>query len=178
MSRRHRAEKREILPDPKFGDLVLSKFINNLMLGGKKSVAERIVYGALEIIEAKGGNDNAQTTTEETEGEGEAVVTYKSKALGVFHKALKNVRPKLEVRSRRVGGATYQVPVEVRPDRAMALSIRWLIESARKRSETTMVARLANEIMDAANDRGSAVKKRDDTHKMADANKAFAHYRW
>jgi small subunit ribosomal protein S7 len=178
MSRRHRAVKREILPDPKFGDLVLSKFINNLMLGGKKSVAERIVYGALEIIEAKGDNDNAKTTTEETEGEGENVVTYKSKALGTFHAALKNIRPKLEVRSRRVGGATYQVPVEVRPERAVALSIRWLIESARKRSETTMVARLANEIMDAANDRGSAVKKRDDTHKMADANKAFAHYRW
>ena len=173
MSRRHRAQKREILPDPKFADLVLSKFINNLMLDGKKSTAERIVYGAIEILEKKGTNDNVDSSGEEGEG-----VVYKSKGIGVFHTALKNVRPKLEVRSRRVGGATYQVPVEVKSDRAMALAIRWIIDAARKRSETTMVARLANELLDAAQERGSAIKKRDDTHKMAEANKAFAHFRW
>ena len=173
MSRRHRAQKREILPDPKFADLVLSKFINNLMLDGKKSTAERIVYGAIEILEKKGTNDNVDASGEEGEG-----VVYKSKGIGVFHTALKNVRPKLEVRSRRVGGATYQVPVEVKSDRAMALAIRWIIDAARKRSETTMVARLANELLDAAQERGSAIKKRDDTHKMAEANKAFAHFRW
>lgn len=177
MSRRHRAEKREILPDPKFGDLVLSKFINNLMVDGKKSVAESIVYKAIEILESKSGNDNKRAEGEGEEG-GAKVVTYKSKGLALFHDALKNVKPKLEVRSRRVGGATYQVPVEVKADRAMALAMRWLIESARKRSENTMVDRIANEINDAANDRGNAVKKRDDTHKMADANKAFAHFRW
>tara|TARA_X000001036_G_scaffold403335_1_gene409811 strand:- start:2513 stop:3034 length:522 start_codon:yes stop_codon:yes gene_type:complete len=173
MSRRHRAQKREILPDPKFADLVLSKFINNLMLDGKKSTAERIVYGAIEILEKKGTNDNVDASGEEGEG-----VVYKSKGIGVFHTALKNVKPKLEVRSRRVGGATYQVPVEVKSDRAMALAIRWIIDAARKRSETTMVARLANELLDAAQERGSAIKKRDDTHKMAEANKAFAHFRW
>ncbi len=177
MSRRHRAEKREILPDPKFGDLVLSKFINNLMLDGKKSTAEGIVYKAIDILETKAGNDNKSTDTEEGEGDASAVV-YKSKGLGLFHDALKNVRPKLEVRSRRVGGATYQVPVEVRHDRAVALAMRWIIDAARKRSENTMVDRVANELLDAANERGNAVKKRDDTHKMADANKAFAHYRW
>ena len=173
MSRRHRAQKREILPDPKFADLVLSKFINNLMLDGKKSTAERIVYGAIEILEKKGTNDNVDASGEEGEG-----VVYKSKGIGVFHTALKNVKPKLEVRSRRVGGATYQVPVEVKSDRAMALAIRWIIDAARKRSETTMVARLANELLDAAQERGSAIKKRDDTHKMAEANKAFAHFRF
>ncbi len=177
MSRRHRAEKREILPDPKFADLVLSKFVNNLMVDGKKSTAERIVYGAIEILEKKGGNDNVKSSDDDSEGEGDAVV-YKSKGLGLFHAALKNVKPKVEVRSRRVGGATYQVPVEVRSERGMALAMRWLIDAARKRSESTMVARLAGELLDASNDRGSAVKKRDDTHKMADANKAFAHYRW
>ena len=156
MSRRHAAEKREILPDPKFGDLVLSKFMNVLMLDGKKSVAEGIVYGALETAEKRAG----------TEG------------LTVFRDALDNVKPELEVRSRRVGGATYQVPVEVRPARAQALAIRWLIGAARKRSENTMIDRLAGELMDASNDRGAAVKKREDTHKMAEANKAFAHYRW
>ncbi len=174
MSRRHRAEKREILPDPKFGDLVLSKFINNLMVDGKKSKAEGIVYKAIDILESKAGNDNASSD----DGEGEGVVAYKSKGLGVFHRALKSVKPKLEVRSRRVGGATYQVPVEVKPDRAVALAMRWIIEAARKRSENTMVDRIANELLDAANERGSSVKKRDDTHKMADANKAFAHFRW
>ncbi len=178
MSRRHRAEKREILPDPKFGDLVLSKFINNLMVDGKKSTAESIVYNAIEILETKGGNDNVASDDEGGEGEGSSVVTYKSKGLGTFHKALKNARPKLEVRSRRVGGATYQVPVEVRHERAVALAMRWLIDAARKRSENTMVDRVANELLDAANERGNAVKKRDDTHKMADANKAFAHFRW
>jgi len=182
MSRRHRAEKRVILPDPKFGDLVLSKFINNLMMDGKKSIAETIVYGAIEILEKKTVNENKQEDDDDKEGEGDSsasdAISAKSKGLALFHDALKNTRPKLEVRSRRVGGATYQVPVEVSGSRSMALASRWLIEAARKRSENTMVARLAGEILDAANDRGNAVKKRDDTHKMADANKAFAHYRW
>lgn len=157
MSRRHRAEKRDILPDPKFGDVTLSKFMNCLMLDGKKAVAENIVYGALDRVAER-------NKTEDT--------------ISVFHEALGNVRPDLEVRSRRVGGATYQVPVEVRSTRAQALAIRWLIGAARKRSENTMVDRLANELMDAANNRGAAVKKREDTHKMAEANKAFSHYRW
>ena len=156
MSRRHRAEKREINPDPKFGDLVLSKFMNSIMLDGKKSVAERIVYGALDEVEEKA----------------------KADPLEAFHTALENVAPAVEVRSRRVGGATYQVPVEVRTERRQALAIRWVIAAARKRNETTMVARLSGEILDASNNRGSAVKKREDTHKMADANKAFSHYRW
>ena len=156
MSRRHRAEKREVLPDPKFGDTVLTKFVNNLMLDGKKSVAEGIVYGAFDQVEAKAKTD----------------------PLALFHEALDNVKPAIEVRSRRVGGATYQVPVEVRGDRAQALATRWLIAAARKRNETTMKARLAGELMDAAQNRGAAVKKREDTHKMAEANKAFSHYRW
>ncbi|MCB1556355.1 MAG: 30S ribosomal protein S7 [Alphaproteobacteria bacterium] len=172
MSRRHRAEKREILPDPKFGDLVLSKFVNNVMQDGKKSVAERIVYGALEILDAKAANENFDEEGDAgKQGEG-------SKGLLVFRKALKKVKPQLEVRSRRVGGATYQVPVEVKPDRALALAMRWIIDAARKRGERTMVERVAGELLDAVNDRGTAVKKRDDTHKMAEANKAFAHYRW
>ena len=171
MSRRHRAEKREILPDPVFGDLVLSKFMNNIMLAGKKAVAERIVYGALEILDKKAANENF-------DDEGEAGGKGDSKGLKVFHRALKKVRPQVEVRSRRVGGATYQVPTEVRSERAMALAIRWIIDAARKRGENTMVERLAAELLDAANDRGTAVKKRDDTHKMAEANKAFAHFRW
>lgn len=156
MSRRHRAEKREVLPDPKFGDIVLTKFMNSLMLDGKKSVAERIVYGALDKVQ-----DRAKTDP-----------------LPMFHEALDNVKPAIEVRSRRVGGATYQVPVEVRTARAQALAIRWLIGAARKRNETTMVDRLSGELLDAANNRGAAVKKREDTHKMAEANKAFSHYRW
>jgi small subunit ribosomal protein S7 len=173
MSRRHSAEKREILPDPKFGDITLSKFINSVMQQGKKSVAESIVYGALEIMEEK-----AKTIqVEETEGEGDKGGSG-SRGLLVFHKALKKIKPQLEVRSRRVGGATYQVPMEVRPERAQALAIRWIIDAARKRSENTMRERLAGELLDAANDRGTAVKKRDDTHKMAEANRAFAHYRW
>ena len=177
MSRRHSAEKRKILPDPRFGDLVLNKFMNNLMLDGKKSVAEKIVYGALSIMDEKG---KGIVTDDETEGEasGSATGGNASQGLRIFHKALKKVRPQVEVRSRRVGGATYQVPVEVRTERAQALAIRWLIGAARKRSENTMMERLAGELLDAANDRGSAVKKRDDTHKMAEANKAFAHYRW
>ncbi len=176
MSRRHAAEKRQILPDPKFGDLVLSKFMNNLMLDGKKSVAEKIVYGALSIMEEKGQG----IATDDTDGDtsGSATGAAGSKGLAIFKKALAKVRPQVEVRSRRVGGATYQVPVEVRSERAQALAVRWLIGAARKRSENTMMERLAGELLDAANDRGSAVKKRDDTHKMADANKAFAHYRW
>jgi small subunit ribosomal protein S7 len=156
MSRRRRAEKREILPDPKFGDTVLSKFMNVLMYSGAKSVAEGIVYGAFDRINSKGASDPVK----------------------VFHEALDNVKPELEVRSRRVGGATYQVPVEVRAERAQALAIRWLIKASRARSELTMVDRLANELMDASNNRGAAVKKREDTHRMAEANKAFSHYRW
>lgn len=176
MSRRHAAEKRQILPDPKFGDMVLNKFMNNLMLDGKKSAAEKIVYGALDIMDEKG--QAIATDDTDTETEGSATGAAGSKGLSIFHKALKKVRPQVEVRSRRVGGATYQVPVEVRSERAQALAIRWLIGAARKRSENTMIERLAGELLDAANDRGSAVKKRDDTHKMAEANKAFAHYRW
>ena len=156
MSRRHAAEKREILPDAKFGDRVLSKFMNNLMIDGKKSVAERIVYSALERIEAK----------------------VQRAPVELFHEALDNIKPAVEVRSRRVGGATYQVPVEVRTERREALAIRWLIAAARNRNENTMEERLAGELLDAVNGRGSAVKKREDTHKMADANKAFSHYRW
>ena len=156
MSRRHRAEKREILPDPKFGDRVLSKFMNNLMFDGKKSVAEGIVYGAMDRVEGK----------------------LKREPVEVFHEALDNIKPSVEVRSRRVGGATYQVPVEVRPERREALAIRWLIIASRNRNENTMEERLAAELMDAANNRGTAVKKREDTHKMAEANKAFSHYRW
>jgi small subunit ribosomal protein S7 len=156
MSRRHAAEKREVLPDAKYGDRVLTKFMNNLMTDGKKSVAERIVYDALERVERR----------------------LKRAPIDAFHEALDNVKPAVEVRSRRVGGATYQVPVEVRPIRREALAIRWLIIAARKRNENTMEERLAGELADACNGRGTAVKKREDTHKMADANKAFSHYRW
>ena len=156
MSRRRRPEKREILPDPKFKDQILSKFMNNLMMDGKKSIAEGIVYGAMETMETRAKSDPIQ----------------------LFHDALNNVKPQIEVRSRRVVGATYQVPVEVRPERAQALAIRWLIIAARNRSETTMSARLSAELLDAANNRGNAVKKREDTHRMADANRAFSHYRW
>ncbi|RVT89341.1 30S ribosomal protein S7 [Sphingomonas crocodyli] len=156
MARRRRPEKREILPDPKFGDVILSKFMNSVMLDGKKSIAEGIVYSALETVETRAKRD----------------------PIGVFHDALNNIRPGIEVRSRRVGGATYQVPVEVRPDRSQALAIRWLISAARARSETTMSARLSGELLDAANNRGNAVKKREDTHRMAEANRAFSHYRW
>jgi small subunit ribosomal protein S7 len=171
MSRRHSADKRVILPDPRFNDLVLSKFINNVMERGKKSTAEGIVYNAIEILEKKATNQNVETTADDE-------IAAKSKGLRLFHNALKNIKPRLEVRSRRVGGATYQVPVEVRHERGMALAMRWIIDAARARGEKTMTDRLANELLDAANERGSAVKKRDDTHKMADANKAFAHYRW
>ena len=156
MARRRRPEKREILPDPKFGDEVLSKFMNSVMYDGKKSVAELIVYGAMETVESRAKRD----------------------PLGVFHDALNNIKPGIEVRSRRVGGATYQVPVEVRPERAQALAIRWLISAARSRSENTMSARLSGELLDASNNRGNAVKKREDTHRMAEANRAFSHYRW
>ncbi len=156
MARRRVAAKREILPDPKFGDKTLSKFINTVMMHGKKSIAEKIVYGALDRVSEKGAGE----------------------PLEAFEKALGNIRPRVEVKSRRVGGATYQVPVEVRGDRGMALAMRWLVDAARKRGEKSMGLRLAGEIMDAAENRGSAVKKREDTHRMADANKAFAHYRW
>ncbi len=187
MSRRHSADKREVLPDPKFNDIELTKFMNSLMYDGKKSIAEKIVYGALDILEKKAANANEkEKDKKEDEDEGKsgsatttsggAVVTHKG--LLVFYKAIKNVAPHLEVRSRRVGGATYQVPVEVRHDRARALARRWLIESARRRGEKTMMDRLAGEILDASSNRGNAVKKREDTHKMAEANKAFAHFRW
>ncbi|VAW24548.1 SSU ribosomal protein S7p (S5e) [hydrothermal vent metagenome] len=156
MSRRHRAEKREVIPDPKFGDLVVSKFMNSLMKDGKKSTAERIVYGAFDLVQDR----------------------VKQDPVGVFHQALENIRPSVEVRSRRVGGATYQVPVEVRTERQQALAIRWLIESSRKRGENTMIERLSGELLDAMNSRGQAVKKREDTHRMAEANRAFSHYRW
>ncbi|WP_445679163.1 30S ribosomal protein S7 [Radicibacter daui] len=156
MSRRHAAEKREVLPDPKFGDRVVSKFVNNIMVDGKKSIAESIVYGALDLVQTRA----------------------KADAVQLFHDALTNVKPAVEVRSRRVGGATYQVPVEVRHERAQALAFRWLIGAARNRSEKTMVDRLAGELLDAAQQRGAAVKKKDDTHRMAEANRAFSHYRW
>src|SRR5213083_942092 len=156
MSRRHRADKREILPDPKFGNIVVTKFMNSIMYQGKKSVAEAIVYGALEIIEGK----------------------TKANPIGVFQQALDNVMPSIEVRSRRVGGATYQVPVEVRTVRRQALGIRWLISAARERNEKTMTERLSAELLDASNNRGNAVKKREDVHRMAEANRAFSHYRW
>ena len=156
MSRRRRPEKREILPDPVYKDQILSKFMNNLMLDGKKSIAESIVYGALDTMQTRAKADPIQ----------------------LFHDALNNVKPQIEVRSRRVGGATYQVPVEVRPERAQALAIRWLITAARNRSETTMAARLSGELLDASSNRGNAVKKREDTHRMAEANRAFSHYRW
>src|ERR1044072_5145261 len=156
MSRRHRAEKREINHDPKFGNLVVSKFMNSIMYQGKKSVAEAIVYGAFDIIDTK----------------------TKGGPLAVFQQALDNVMPAIEVRSRRVGGATYQVPVEVRNDRRQALGIRWIITAARERNEKTMGERLSGELLDASNNRGNAVKKREDTHRMVEANRAFAHYRW
>ena len=156
MSRRHRAEKRQVLPDPKFKDIVVTKFMNQIMRDGKKSVAERIVYGAFELVENRSKKNPIET----------------------FHEALEAIAPSVEVRSRRVGGATYQVPVEVRTERRQALAIRWLAAAAAGRNENTMRERLAGELMDAAQGRGSAVKKREDTHRMADANKAFAHYRW
>ena len=156
MARRRAAEKREVLPDAKFGDPVLTKFMNAVMLDGKKSVAERIVYGAMDKMQARAARD----------------------PLEMFHTALDNVKPTLEVRSRRVGGATYQVPIEVRPSRRLTLAIRWIIDVARKRSEKSMVDRLAAELMDAANGRGAAFKKREDTLRMAEANRAFSHYRW
>ena len=156
MSRRHRAEKREIIPDPKFGDLVVSKFMNSLMKAGKKSAAEGIVYGAFDIVQNKTRQD----------------------PITVFHTALDNIRPSVEVRSRRVGGATYQVPVEVRTPRQTTLGLRWLVQYSKARREKTMIERLQNELLDASNGLGAAVKRREDTHKMAESNKAFAHYRW
>ena len=208
MSRRHRAERREITPDAKFGDLVLAKFMNSLMYDGKKSAAEGIIYGAFDTIAAKTKQDPLVVFHEALRNVSPALevrsrrvggATYQvpvaenivygafdvleakrkdQTALETFHAALDNVAPAVEVRSRRVGGATYQVPVEVRTDRSRALAIRWLITAARGRNEPTMQGRLSGELMDAANNRGSAVKKREDTHKMADANRAFSHYRW
>jgi small subunit ribosomal protein S7 len=156
MSRRHKAEKREVVPDPKYGDIVITKFMNSVMYDGKKSVAEKIVYGALDQVESK----------------------VKSDPVPVFRQALDNVAPNIEVRSRRVGGATYQVPVDVRSERRQALAIRWIIQAARSRNDKTMEDRLSAELVDAFNNRGNAVKKREDTHRMAEANRAFAHYRW
>jgi len=156
MSRRRAAEKRKILPDPKYKDLVVAKFTNSLILDGKKSVAEKIIYGAFDLIEKKAGQDPLKT----------------------FLEAIENVKPGVEVRSRRVGGATYQIPIEVRSERRQALAIRWIVDLARQRSEDTMTERLSGELLDASNNRGAAVKKREDTHKMAEANKAFSHYRW
>jgi small subunit ribosomal protein S7 len=156
MSRRHKADKREILPDPKFGNMVVTKFMNSVMHAGKKSAAEGIVYGAFDIIEGK----------------------TRGNPVSVFQQALDNVMPSIEVRSRRVGGATYQVPVEVRVSRRQALGIRWIIAAARERNEKTMMERLSAELLDASNNRGNAVKKREDTHRMAEANRAFSHYRW
>jgi small subunit ribosomal protein S7 len=156
MSRRHSAKKREVNPDPKFGNIVITKFMNSIMYDGKKSAAESIVYGALELIEAK----------------------IKQGPLPIFEQALENVMPTIEVRSRRVGGATYQVPVEVRTVRRQALGIRWIITAARERNEKTMTERLSAELLDASNGRGNAVKKREDVHRMAEANRAFSHYRW
>ena len=156
MSRRHSAEKREVIPDAKYGDIILAKFMNSIMYDGKKSVAEAIVYGALDVIEQK----------------------LKNEPLPIFKQALENVAPAIEVRSRRVGGATYQVPVEVRTERRQALAIRWIISAARDRNDKTMVDRLSAELIDASNNRGNAVKKREDTHRMAEANRAFSHYRW
>ena len=156
MARRRSAQKREVIPDPKYKDKLVAKFMNNLMLDGKKSLSEKIFYGAMDIIQEKGDED----------------------PLAVFKKAVENVKPTLEVKSRRVGGATYQVPIEVRADRKLALAIRWLTTHARARNERTMVERLANEFIDAANKRGNTIKKKEDVHRMAEANKAFAHYRW
>ena len=156
MSRRRVAEKREILPDPKFGNKVLAKFINMIMRSGKKSIAEQIVYGALDEIQSKGKSDPVET----------------------FKTALDNVRPVVEVKSRRVGGATYQIPVEVRSERGMTLAMRWLVDASKNRGEKNMGLRLAGELLDASENRGTAIKKREDTHKMAEANKAFSHYRW
>ena len=156
MSRRRKAIKRQIMPDPKFNDKTVSKFTSCLMYDGKRSTAEKIVYGAFDVIQKKAG----------------------AEPIKVFHEAIENVQPQLEVRSRRVGGATYQVPVEVRSDRALALAIRWLINSSRNRSENSMTERLSGELIDASSNRGASVKKKEDTHKMAEANKAFSHYRW
>lgn len=156
MSRRNRAVKKTVLPDAKYGDVVVSKFINMIMVDGKKSVAEKIVYGSFDILAEKAAGD----------------------AIEVFHEAISKIKPQLEVKSRRVGGATYQVPVEVKAERASVLAYRWVIDAARKRSEKTMVERLSGELFDALNSRGASIKKRDDTHKMAEANKAFAHFRW
>ena len=156
MSRKHRAQVREVLPDPKYNDIVVTKFINALMLDGKKSTAEKIVYGAFDLAEQKAGEEGIK----------------------IFKKAMSNLKPAVEVKSRRIGGATYQVPVEVRPERRTALAIRWLLQHSRKRSERTMTERLANELLDAFNNRGGAIREKDNKHRMAEANRAFAHFRW
>ncbi len=175
MSRRRVAAKREILPDPKYHSEMLAKFINHLMLDGKKSVAEKVVYGALDIVSTKSKpTDNEEDESGESSGTG----GLQKRSIGLLEQALDNIKPNVEVRSRRVGGATYQVPMEVREERKNALGMRWLIQSARDRGEKGMVNRLANEILDAIASRGNAVKKREDMHRMAKANQAFAHFRW
>lgn len=189
MSRRKTAPKRPILPDPLFNNEVLAKFINVVMVNGKKSVAEKIVYGALEKLaersgregeggEAGGSGGKSTASSRKTNASIRTNVNSRANALKAFEKALENVRPTVEVKSRRVGGSNYQVPVEIRPERRLALAMRWLVEYAAQRSEKTMGLRLANEILDASHNRGNAVKKREDVHKMAKANQAFAHYRW
>jgi small subunit ribosomal protein S7 len=173
MPRRREVPKREILPDPKHHSELLAKFINVLMIDGKKSIAEKVIYGALSVLE-----DRVKKMKKNDEGEGDAGSTGASYVLNHFEKALNNVRPTVEVRSRRVGGATYQVPVEVRPERSVALGMRWIVKAARSRGEQGMMLRLAGELSDAFEGKGSAVKKREETHKMAKANQAFAHFRW
>ena len=169
MSRRRRAQKRDILPDPRYGDLVLSKFVNNLMIDGKRSVAEGIVYGAIALLEQRAQNVEIELDND---------LRQKSYGLAVMHAAIDKVKPRLEVRARRVGGATYQVPMEVRGHRQQILALRWIIAAARQRAEYSMTERLAAEIMDIVQERGGSIKKRDDTHKMAEANRAFAHFRF
>ncbi len=173
MPRRREVPKREILPDPKHHSELLAKFINVLMISGKKSTAETIIYGALDVL-----NERIKKSKKSDEDSGEQGSTGTTTVLNLFEKALDNVRPSVEVRSRRVGGATYQVPVEVRTDRSVALGMRWIVQAARSRGEKGMMLRLAGELMDAFESKGSAVKKREDTHKMAKANQAFAHFRW
>ncbi len=184
MPRRREVPKREITPDPKYHSEVLAKFVNHVMVDGKKSLAERIVHGALDVVGER-RRKHAKTTKDESDAAGgsddggsSGGGGFKAFILKTFEKALDNVRPAVEVKSRRVGGSTYQVPVEIRPSRSMALAMRWIVDAAKKRSEKTMMLRLAGEILDAANNRGAAVKKRDDTHRMAKANQAFAHFRW
>ncbi len=178
MPRRHAAPKRKIIPDPLYGNVELAKFINCLMKDGKRTIAEKIVYGALTIAADRLKGQELKVMDESDDGESGSGSSSAERPIAIFQTAIANIRPRVEVKSRRVGGSTYQVPIEVRAERSLALAMRWLINFARKRSEHGMILRLANEIVDAVNGRGAAVRKREDTHKMANANKAFAHYRW